>query len=163
MAETDWDTVTYLRKKAPTASQTRSAKAVNAAQRQGAEIETSKKCKRTIDREEKRLIAEISVNAATNKQKSSARDTAKLDRETEELHHDRVPLDVGRAIMKARGEKKLSQKELATKINEKPNVVNDYEAGRAIPNQQIMSKLERVLGVKLRGKSIGEPLSTKKK
>ena len=26
MAETDWDTVTYLRKKAPTASQTRSAK-----------------------------------------------------------------------------------------------------------------------------------------
>ena len=63
---------------------------MNAAQRQGAEIETSKKCKRTIDREEKRLIAEISVNAATNKQKSSARDTAKLDRETEELHRKAI-------------------------------------------------------------------------
>ena len=32
------------------------------------------------------------------------------------------------------------------KINEKPQVVNDYEAGRAVPNQQILSKLERALG-----------------
>eukprot|EP00118_Oscarella_pearsei_P024981 m.307245 g.307245 ORF g.307245 m.307245 type:complete len:151 (+) comp42061_c0_seq1:57-509(+) len=146
MSDPDWDTVTYLKKKAPTASQARSSKAIAAAQRRGEEIETSKK-----------------FNAATNKQKSSARDTAKLDRETEELHHDRVPIDVGRVIMRARGDKKLSQKDLATKINEKPQVVNDYEAGRAIPNQQILSKLERVLGVKLRGKTIGEPLGGKKK
>ena len=32
------------------------------------------------------------------------------------------------------------------KINEKPQVINDYEAGRAIPNQQILGKLERTLG-----------------
>lgn len=35
---------------------------------------------------------------------------------------------------------------LLQKINEKPQVVNDYEAGRAIPNQQILGKLERALG-----------------
>lgn len=33
------------------------------------------------------------------------------------------------------------------KINEKPQVINDYEAGRAIPNNQIMNKLERSLGM----------------
>ena len=47
-------------------------------------------------------------------------------------------------------------------MNEKPNVINDYEAGRAIPNQQLLAKLERALGVKLRGKNIGEPLFAKK-
>ncbi len=35
---------------------------------------------------------------------------------------------------------------LLQKINEKPQVINDYEAGRAIPNQQILGKLERALG-----------------
>ena len=33
------------------------------------------------------------------------------------------------------------------KINEKPQVVNEYEAGKAIPNQQIISKLERAVGM----------------
>ena len=53
----------------------------------------------------------------------------------------------------ARMELKLSQKDVAQKINEKPSVLQDYESGKAIPNPQILSKLERVLGVKLRGTS----------
>ena len=52
----------------------------------------------------------------------------------------------------ARMEKQLSQKDVAQKINEKPSVLQDYESGKAIPNPQILGKLERVLGVKLRGK-----------
>ena len=31
-------------------------------------------------------------------------------------------------------------------------MINEYENGKAIPNQQIMTKLERLLEVKLRGK-----------
>ena len=46
---------------------------------------------------------------------------------------------------------KFSQKDVAQKVNEKPSVIQDYESGKAIPNPQILSKLERVLGVKLRG------------
>jgi putative transcription factor len=58
----------------------------------------------------------------------------------------------------------MTQKELATKINEKPTVVNEYESGKAVnPNQQILMKLERALGVKLRGKDIGQPLGGPKK
>ena len=55
------------------------------------------------------------------------------------------------AMQTARLELKLSQKEVAQKINEKPSVLQDYESGKAIPNPQILAKLERALGVKLRG------------
>ena len=67
------------------------------------------------------------------------------------------------AMQAARMEKQLSQKDVAQKINEKPSVLQDYEAGRAIPNPQILSKLERVLGVKLRGNDIGKKLEGPKK
>lgn len=43
----------------------------------------------------------------------------------------------------------MTQKELATAINEKPQVVAEYESGKAIPNPQIISRIERKLGVKL--------------
>lgn len=87
----------------------------------------------------------------------------KVDRETDIVVPKKLDSNVGKAISRARGEKKMTQKDLATKINEKPTVINDYEASRAIPNQQILAKLERALGVKLRGKNIGEPLGPKKK
>lgn len=85
-----------------------------------------------------------------------------VDRSDDIVAVKKVDVSVGKAISKARTEKKLSQKDLATKINEKPTVINDYEAGRAQPNQQIFGKLERALGVKLRGKNIGESLFPKK-
>ncbi len=69
-------------------------------------------------------------------------------------------MSVSKAIQQARQAKGLTQKDLATKINEKPAVVNEYEGGKALnPNQQILMKLERALGVKLRGKDIGSPLA----
>lgn len=45
------------------------------------------------------------------------------------------------------------------KVNEKAQVINDYEAGRGIPNQMVIGKIERVLGIKLRGKDRGKPLT----
>ena len=43
---------------------------------------------------------------------------------------------------------------LAQAINEKPQIVQEYESGKAIPSPAILSKLSRILGV---------PLSAKKK
>ncbi|CAJ0940452.1 unnamed protein product [Ranitomeya imitator] len=103
MAESDWDTVTVLRKKGPTAAQAKSKQAlcllqaVIAAQRRGDTLETSKKW-----------------SAGQNKQHVITKNTAKLDRETEELHHDRVTLEVGKVIQQGRQSKGLTQKDLAT-------------------------------------------------
>lgn len=53
-------------------------------------------------------------SAGQNKQHLVSKNTAKLDRETEELHHDRVTLEVGKVIQKGRQDKGLTQKDLAT-------------------------------------------------
>ncbi|KAK2380874.1 Multiprotein-bridging factor 1b [Trifolium repens] len=132
----DWEPV-VIRKKAPNAAAKKDEKAVNAARRAGADIDTVKK-----------------YNAATNKAASSSTslNTKRLDEDTENLAHDRVPTELKKAIMQARMDKKLTQSQLAQIINEKPQVIQEYESGKAIPNQQIIGKLERALGAKLRGK-----------
>jgi putative transcription factor len=87
----------------------------------------------------------------------------------------KVDKSLSKAIMQARTAKKMTQKDvscvgsgsitiivcqtinllmhfifqLGTAINEKPQVVAEYESGKAIPNPQIISKLERALGTKL--------------
>ncbi|TMW52037.1 hypothetical protein DOY81_002889 [Sarcophaga bullata] len=138
----DWDTVTVLRKKAPKAGALKTEAAINAARRQGVPVDTQQK-----------------YGAGTNKQHVTTKNTAKLDRETEELRHEKVPLEVGKIIMQGRQAKGLSQKDLATKICEKQQVVTDYEAGRGIPNNMVLGKIERVIGIKLRGKDRGQPLA----
>ncbi|CAO2187931.1 unnamed protein product, partial [Urochloa humidicola] len=132
----DWEPV-VVRKKAPTAAAKKDEKAVNAARRSGAEIETMKK-----------------YNAGTNKAASSGTslNTKRLDDDTENLAHERVPSDLKKNLMQARLDKKMTQAQLAQMINEKPQVIQEYESGKAIPNQQIIGKLERALGTKLRGK-----------
>ncbi|KAK9268521.1 hypothetical protein L1049_000274 [Liquidambar formosana] len=132
----DWEPV-VVRKKLPTAAASKDEKAVNAARRMGADIETTRKS-----------------NAGTNKAASSSTslNTRKLDEETENLAHERVPTELKKSIMQARLDKKLTQAQLAQMINEKPQVIQEYESGKAIPNQQLIGKLERALGVKLRGK-----------
>jgi len=83
---------------------------------------------------------------------------AKLDRENEVAPPPKVSPSVGKAMQVARLELKLSQKDLAARVNEKASVLQDYESGKAIPNPQILGKFERVLCVKLRGNDIGKKL-----
>jgi len=144
MGDQDWDTVTVLRKKPPKASALKSQQAINAAQKQGIPIETNKK-----------------YGAGGNKHTATTLNTTKLDRETEELHHQTLGSDVAKIIQQTRQQKGWTQKDLATKICEKPQVVNEYESAKAIPNQQVLAKLERVLAVKLRGKEKGQPIAPK--
>jgi len=132
----DWEPV-VVRKKAPTSSAKKDEKTVNAARRAGAELETVKK-----------------YNAGSNKAATSATglNTKRLDDETDVLAHEKVSGELKKNIMQARLDKKLTQAQLAQLINEKPQIVQEYESGKAIPNQQIIAKLERILGVKLRNK-----------
>ena len=65
----------------------------------------------------------------------------------------RVPLELKKRIQQARMEKKLTQAQLGQLINEKPQVIQEYESGKAIPSGAILSKLSRVLGVQLSAKA----------
>jgi putative transcription factor len=75
--------------------------------------------------------------------------TRKLEEADEAGKIAKVDKSLSKAIMQARTAKKMTQKDLATAINEKPQVIGQYESGKAIPNPQIISKLERKLGTKL--------------
>eukprot|EP00824_Muranothrix_gubernata_P012601 TRINITY_DN26697_c0_g1_i1.p2 TRINITY_DN26697_c0_g1~~TRINITY_DN26697_c0_g1_i1.p2 ORF type:complete len:124 (-),score=27.55 TRINITY_DN26697_c0_g1_i1:20-391(-) len=101
------------------------------ARRDGADVETVKK-----------------FGGGGNKQTAGPSNARKLE-DSEELKHDTVPRELRLAIQRARMDKKWSQAELARAINERQQVVNDYESGKAIPNNQVISKMERVLGARL--------------
>lgn len=70
-----------------------------------------------------------------------------------------VSSELKKTIQQSRIAKKMTQAQLAQAINEKLQIVQDYESGRAIPNGQILNKLSRVLGVSLSNK---KQKSTKK-
>ena len=77
---------------------------------------------------------------------------AKLDNADEAEKIETVSLSLSQKIQQGRAAKGMKQKDLATKINVKPQVIGDYESGRAVPDNKILGKIERALGIKLRGK-----------
>eukprot|EP01018_Ginkgo_biloba_P024041 Gb_25033 [translate_table: standard] len=117
---------------------------VNAAIRAGAQVERIKK-----------------FDGGQNKASKFSVNVRKVEAETEAYSLGKVCADVRHAIQKARLDRKLTQAEVAKAINERAQVVQDYENGKAIPNQAVLSKLEKALGVKLRGKARPNSLPSK--
>lgn len=64
------------------------------------------------------------------------------------------------AITQARNAKGLTQKQLATQLNMQPQVINEYESGKAIPNNQVIAKIERALGAVRDGQRGGASFGT---
>jgi len=96
------------------------------------------------------MTSEIRYSNGSNKSAHSATTmSARKLEETDQLKHDKVDRSLSKAIQQARMAKKMTQKELATAINEKPQVIAQYENGKAIPNGQLIVKIERKLGCKL--------------
>ncbi|KAF9642659.1 ylMBF1 [Thelephora ganbajun] len=142
-ATADLDYITVIESKSRKPRVTRKESDVNEARRTGDVVGTYRK-----------------FSGGTNKahQSPDHQKIAKIDRENEIAPPPKVSASVGKVMQQARMEKGLSRKDCAQKINEKPSVLQNYETGKAVPNAQILSKLERVLGVKLRGSGIGNKL-----
>ncbi|XP_057969102.1 multiprotein-bridging factor 1c [Malania oleifera] len=131
----DWEPV-VLHKPRPKGHNLRDPKTVNRALRTGAPVQTVKK----------------SDGGTNKKAPAAAANSRKLDEGTEPAALDRVAPEVRQAIQRARAEKKMSQAQLAKLISERPQVVQEYENGKAVPSQAVLAKMEKALGVKLRGK-----------
>ena len=72
---------------------------------------------------------------------------AKIDNSTEADKVNTVSKNFSQKIQHARNSQKLSQKELAHKMNVPFSVVNQYEKGTAIADGSIIQKFKNVLGI----------------
>jgi putative transcription factor len=96
-----------------------------------------------------RRAGEVTTERKTGHHTGESAHMRKLEDSTEEFKHATVDRSLSQAISQARQAKKMTQKQLATAINEKPQIIQQYEAGTAIPNPQVLVKLDRSLGVHL--------------
>lgn len=86
-----------------------------------------------------------------------------LDDDTESTKHKTVSMDVRLNIQRGRQAKEWNQQQLAAAISERKEVVAEYENGKAIPNEQVLVRMEKALGMYLRGVNAGQPFAAKPK
>lgn len=118
----DWDPVVLKKKSTKPKSGNADANLAQA-KRSGQQIEQTKK-----------------YNAGGNKQSGGPSvDARKLEDPDSEVKLTTVSTELKLQISKARQAKGWTQKELAQKINEKPTVVADYEAGRGVVDVKVVA------------------------
>lgn len=96
-----------------------------------------------------RFAAAPAAAARPPTQRPALTHAQKLDRETEELSHPSVSKELRLALSRARLAKGLTQRSLASQLSLPPTTISDYEGGRAIPDNALIARIERHLGVKL--------------
>jgi putative transcription factor len=135
MSHQDWEPVVF--KKRPNQSE-----AVKAAQRSG-NVESVKK----TDGGNRQNVQQVNSYKLDN-----------IDNSDEKLSLKMIDSKVVDAIKKKRCELKITQKDLANKAQVPETVIKSLENGKEKHNPPLLTKIQRVLGVKLLGQNIGESL-----
>jgi len=120
---------------------------------EGLTMQVCSKCIRFGDEVVQKAAAK-SVTPAVVSQRLERRENRPVFRDVFEAQDtgDSMVLDFARKITVARNSKGMTKKEFAARINEKLSVVVKLERGELNPDDKLMKKLERELGVSLKEK-----------
>jgi len=107
-----------------------------------------RKSKKQLDKDK----SKSKNTTVSNKQLNSNKlQTKKIDpNDPDYFPEKKISHELKIQIQQARNKSGLSQKELAHKLGIQPNIVRDYESGKAVPNGQLLNKMSRILGTKLK-------------
>jgi putative transcription factor len=94
--------------------------------------------------------SQLKVSKPNENKVSTVTNAKKIENEEESFKHQTVSLTVSKRIAQARCEKKLTQKELANKLNLPLKIIQDYETSKAIPNHVILNNIEKILEKRVR-------------
>lgn len=87
-------------------------------------------------------------NKEIQKKPSGPTHVQKLDENTENYKdHKKIPKILADSIRQKRLDLKMTQEELAKKINVKANIVNDIESQKCIYDSKVIENIKRVLGI----------------
>ena len=70
----------------------------------------------------------------------------RLDQETDVKRREKIDLSISKAIQQARMGAKLTQAQLAQRMNIKPAIIGAYESGKVVPSGAFISRIERAIG-----------------
>lgn len=92
----------------------------------------------------------IQISNKSNKKQINNRTNNQKKLEGDEIvKPKKIDLNLKQSIQNARINKKLSQKQLASQMGVNVQIINSYETGKAIPNNNFISKIEKILNTKL--------------
>lgn len=95
----------------------------------------------------------VVLNKSKSKTYNTTNDNKKINNIEDEIKiNPKVSLSNSLLIQKARTQLKLSQKDLAQKLNVDSKIIQGYESGKVVPDVKLMTKLEKILKVKLNKK-----------
>jgi putative transcription factor len=92
------------------------------------------------------IVSAVNKNVYNKQSDVDASKLRKIEKEEDTFIIPKVTLSMGKKISQLRCEKKMTQKDLALQLSLNVKIIQDYESSKAIPNPNIINKLERVLG-----------------
>lgn len=93
------------------------------------------------------LAQEKKYGAGGNVQVGTTKNLATLE-DSDNLKVEKISMEFKKLLMQERTKAGITQKELATACNIKANIIQDYEAGKGVPNSILISKIEQAMKTK---------------
>ncbi len=85
----------------------------------------------------------------SDEEKSRLAKNYAIENETETFNIQTIPHTLSQEIIKARNNMKMSRKDVALKLNIQESIISNYENGKAVPDNQMLQKLSKLLNTKL--------------